>query len=762
MTNQAPALTPDDLPTGSSAFIGYGREERATDPQGGDEPISVRSQVYVRYYPAINVLRYTQGGRSGNRDDLVTIEFDPQSVGLKQSIKAHVDADEPMVEVIKQAADAGQPVAVAIETQRKRKDGRSGEAISPLTPIHALRGCNEPNGSGDNEAMMGASNRTVNNRLAMVNGRGTKHILSDPREWASLVSNRAGDLPPAGWKALNDKDDWKNYGVAVRSTTAPVPQPSAQAGQAGAAAAPSDPTELVRALAPGLTAVIQQAVADEFAKQGSRPNKNGFYEGKPWDARTNNGMVNLGGYLSTGQGHCYRWAYDYLVQHEVTGNCDEAATVLADVVMTLADQVQAGAYGHGVQPDRLMNSHVEARRWVEFVITNRSTLALTEPVNYDPDMENEARQTWCKEVVATATECMSAAGHRAGEYLRERGNRPQVKKPADEAPAESGPSAKVVQAMLDRVVLGWDDQHVIGAIGQEFATKQWGGLVISRAETSTEDGSTKVTLTYPAAEGQQSGAVHDLLRERYSYLSGTAQNQQQSAPEPQEAPEPAPSQEAPQGTPQAQQQQSAPEPEAAPQQSSAAQTSPLSDQTRGFINHARSVTTLEQVRALYQTAQQGNMLSVPVPVAADGTTLTYGDQMNGAGFETWTVATVLNWMRERFEAQGSTQAPAAAEQQSQAPAPQQPTETPTEAPAEPPAAEQQSPTNAQAQELANEASQVLSDGAISGPDTQKRLAELRQEAVDKDLLSERITVKSRSGSLKGLLTFCDTSASRKA
>lgn len=706
----AAAFRPEQLPAesnGNPQFIAYGPEERVANPDPDQQPLTVRPQVYVRYYHNIGVKMFREGGMNGDRDDLVTVEFDPQTVGLEKPIRAHVDANEPVLGLLRDLHSNGQPASVAIETTRKKKSAETKEPIGPLPPIHGLRGASNPDGSGSHQQMMGPSGANTSNKLAMVNGRPTKHLASNASEWRLLTSNKAGDLPPDGWKFYSDKDDWTKIGVIVPDGVAPVTNTPSQP----TAGAPLDVQSLVKALGPGLTSVIQQAVADEFAKQAAaeatedhmkgRPRGRGFSEGKPWDVRTSDGRVNLGTYMATNAGFCMRWALDYLADRDEAVGDTSNARELANTVLSLADRAQADAYGHGAQPDRCATSHKEATRWVQWVISNEN------PVPADPDWPNdaEAAKAWQDTVVTAAASYMAASGEVVGDYLTNRANmkkNPRAETVEETEPEPSGPPAHVVGALLQTATAKWSDLQVVGNVGKQVRERGFSDLVVSL----NTDGDEGTVLNYPAVDGEKSGVLSEVLRNRWTEIKD------EQVTKPEDA--------APQENPAANSQQ-APTPKSDP-----------STTVTSFINRVQQATSLDQVKGLFQKAHQQNFLATRIGVTkADDGMLVYDTTGTGEGFESWTAAQILEHLRDQFDGQS---VPAA--------------------PADDAVGANGSPV-VTAQQLADKATEAVASqrqGEVTAADARKQLTALMSSANDQNLQDVEISSEGKKGGLRSLLT----------
>ncbi|MDN5746763.1 MAG: hypothetical protein L0H31_16840, partial [Nocardioidaceae bacterium] len=201
-------LTPEQLPNSNAQFIAYGPPERVADPFGGDDPVTIRPQVLVRYYRGVKIKEL-----STPNNDTVHVAIDPESVGLEKAFGGYLNSKDPVVPYLREQYEAGNAVDIGLEYVRNKKAKDSKELISPVVPIYALRGANAPDGSGDNLAMMAAAGNHTSTKVALINGRRSEVSQSDPTEWQILTSNRKGDLPPEGWKALVDREDWTKVGA---------------------------------------------------------------------------------------------------------------------------------------------------------------------------------------------------------------------------------------------------------------------------------------------------------------------------------------------------------------------------------------------------------------------------------------------------------------------------------------------------------------------------------------------------------------------
>lgn len=641
-------LTPADLPTAASTtFIAYAAPVRVGNPQG-DEPLTIRPQVLVKYFPEIKVKALKEGGRNGNASDLLTVEFDPTSVAigegrtLAQDIKAHMDSSDPTVAILRQAFENGGTIAIGIETQRKAKNSASKEPINPLTPIHALRGASNPDGSGENTVMMGPSGQNTTNRLAFVNGQPTKHLQSDPAEWKALTNNKAGDLPPAGWHYYAPSEDWREIGTVV-----PAEGPSAPAPTAGA---PAQATPANDDLASLLENTIRRVLADIDGETGRPTAPRGKWrEGKPYDARTSDGRINLGGYAVSAYRWVFTWAAKHIEQTTQKPATMEDAWTLATAAMEIADEVQLLAYtllvGHqepdaliaAALPDRALNSHRDAEQWTQWVI---------ETIHTPADLAVVTDKEWRAAVIRDAAQNLAEAGRRTGDALTAKA--PQTG-PVPVAATE-GPSPKAITAYLQTITKAWDNAQALRNLGN--TGNESGYLVLN---VSRQDGEGAPTLSYPAVEGEPTGTLGALIAARVHELASDSDD----GPAPAEAP--------------------------------AQDYSPYTPVLTDALHAAQKATTVDALRAVRDHAHGIGLIDAQVWARATQTGVEIG-QPGQAGFAPRPFGAVLDRLRGAI----SPTSPAPVAQT--APAPAEP------APAE-------SDLTAQAQALVARADTAIDNGA---------------------------------------------------
>lgn len=750
-------ITPDQLPSRVSNFIAYGAEERAADPTNNGEVITVRPQVYVRYFPTLVVSNLQEGGRSGDRKGLVTVHFDPASVGFKDPISAHMNDDDVTLPILRNSLENKVPLAIAIETQRKKKNSETGAPISPLTPIHALRGASHPNGDGDGRMMMGPSGNNTSNRVAFVNGQGTQHLQSNPAEWKSLVNNKAGDLPPEGWRNFAPGEDWKDIGAAIRAgAPTPVATQGGAAAPAGGFPAPSELANLIQSVVSQTLKDFAPTLANHLAQstpatpQGRPANK--FDEGKQWHPRTSDGRINLGGYVVAGERWVFEWAFRYLTDTLETEASPEDAWTLSAAILSMASEVQSNAYGHGFIADRTTASHREAEHWVQWTIKRVHAYPGT-------DADEETIAAWREEVVTEASALFTEAGRRAGDYFSnvakrdKNGAAPQANSTED---APSGPSEKVVRAYLDVIQKGWSNAQTIRNLGAQGRDSGYLSLPVSM--TTDEEGG--VLISYPPAEGQESGPLESLLIYRLNSLQAqesTPQDSEQGA-NPQPEQDNAPQQEqADTAQPEVQQEQEQAQPEA-PQED---------PHVASIIERLKSVSDEQTLRAIYEEVRDSNLTAARAFVMQGQNGQVIFGQEGQDGFQAQGLGNIIGVMRQTLTAlreapqeqtpqqsaetstppqeaapeaqEAAPEAQNAPEQEAEnAPAPQSAPEPEAPAQEEAPAPQGATGDTSDAQRLADAA------GSASTPD---EIAALKAEADEKGLGEDVVMVGGTEGAL---------------
>lgn len=666
------ALSRDDLPGSNGTFIAYGPEVRLNDPET-NRPVTVRPQTYVQYYRDIMVSNIGSG--QGGNDLVVRVDFDPKSVGLEKPIGANMDPDDPVLPFLREQFQGGNPVDVAIELIRKKKAKSTKEPISPFTHIHALRGANHPSGSG---AQMEATADRTRKMIVMVNGRPGKALTSDPREWATLVNNKEGNLPPEGWSFYSPGESWEGVAVIVPDADAPSPQ--------------SGSTQVSDELG-DLIAKVMHHVLDQ-RDSGTRGKRvaGKWYEGLPYESRTSDGQVNLGCYATDSLGCTYRAAHKHL--NEVSdGHTAQEAWDLCDILADVTDQVQTGSYhGKGSVTNRMAKSWTSALAWVEWVIEEAHPFP-----GFSEDVD-----AWASAVTEMATDHLVEAGRRTGQWLQAAHGKPNTAPKPGGAPASSQdrpgdtttdpqqqdtksggtgwdlpPSNVDVQAMLDAVIGAWGDVARLRAVRASAVERNLLGTEVSL--TISQDGTP--TLHYPALTGSETntGTIGSLIDHRGTELSAGPS-------------EPAKPKQVDQSDEVAERQEPL--------------TQPVIDIMTALNN---DVSSLPDVRQVFEMAKSTNVLAQKVPVKVDGRTVSYAP----ADGVKMTVADVIDHIRNEYDnAEESEQGSASGDRV------------------------------VTAQELANQAAKA---------GTAAEIDQLRTAAVVNELAEQTVTIGNDSGVLRAYL-----------
>lgn len=414
---------------GSFKFIGYTPPTMVAGPEG--ESILAGSEVLVEHFAQIKVSDILYGGYNatgGGKKEVeegkvrtVAVVFDASSVpdaNLSHDIRANISPGDPALALIEQAKENDEFINLVIETARNPRHSKTKEAISALAPINAIRGATTPTGKADMSSAAGMVARVV----AAVNGVVTKDCRSDPSQWGELGNNVAGDLAPAGFKVLRDKEDWTKMSVIVPVDGASRPS------QGGAALNADSLDELASKIVARLHEDLE--VENRRYIPSARPNQ--ISEGKPFSVRTAHGEVNLGSYQASRYRYTFAWAAEYLADKT---SDDEAIHALVNTVLSLAGRVQVTAYTQSstatnyvnLTPDFLAASYTEACRWIEWVIAHRY------PYTGEPTEE------WIANVGRTSTEMMVAGARSIASQV----GTVQKRQPQQQAPAPSQDQPKI-------------------------------------------------------------------------------------------------------------------------------------------------------------------------------------------------------------------------------------------------------------------------------------------------------------------------------
>ncbi|MGW1815422.1 hypothetical protein [Streptomyces sp. x-45] len=366
-------------PAKGRPFIAYEKKARAAAGPDG-QTVRARPSVYVREHVGVKVSAYKVKTKATDDGPFRTgrVTFDAESVGLEHDFHGSVQADSKAAELLAEAFKNDLPVTVAIETTRRYKQNDSGELISPLTPIHELRGI-----VGDStRANAEITNRNCRNLVVAVNGEFTDELVSDPEEWESLRENRDGSLAPDGYAV---------FGGAI------IPAANASSGSVDVSQQVRNELEKYFGPAPAAPAAN--------ARPGRPPQRAAHAaEAKPWEDWNTDGRFNHGSYLATAIRETYAQAHQMITSAGVDPDTDPAVVgTLAELILGMADRIQLGVYrktdGSAIRSDR---SHHEARAWIDFVVSHQPALAytaeMTDPISAEAVL---ARNAWASKVIAT-------------------------------------------------------------------------------------------------------------------------------------------------------------------------------------------------------------------------------------------------------------------------------------------------------------------------------------------------------------------------
>ena len=733
---QVPPIDPSTLPSGTAInFVAYGAPEPMATPDG--ETVPGRPQVYVRWFDGIKIAKITDGGRNGS--DTVGIEFDAQSVGFTNAFSAYMNPSDPTLPLLRDAFAAGAEIQIALESVRKVKAKKSEEPISKQTPIHALRGAQHDGSQGS----MDASGQNIRNIVALVDGHPTETLTSDPSEWKYLAKNRSGELAPQGWRAVFDKDDWTKTGFIILN----APQGSADL---------NDST--INAIVTG----VVEALSDQMGANGSingsdvaREVRRGvFTEGKPWNPRTSNGMVNLGGYLLAKNRAVFMKAI------AVTGDAVEAQE-LTQRILAVTDRVQEEAYGHGIKADRLANSHKEAGHWVDYVIDSVHVggegpapypmYALADGAT--AERRTADRDAWCSMIAENAAALFKNSAQLASDYLQmvsKRGAQvePRVEgtsqrealrgtdAPSDDNTTTVNPRDEAVRSLAQAIQNVWGNPRELTTIQQQLVQRQ-----MDRAQVAlqvTEDGSVSVraVVDVQGQDGWKTGSAMDLLEYRLSTFGApNTEGSAQTALPP--ASEAAGAQ---------------PDEKVQPSDATATTSAPATEYSAGMqemVERLRSATP-DLLQQIYADARDRNLLDERVAVYpnADGT-LSYGSK-GQTGFVEQPLSAVLERLSEKAQA--------ASQPDQEIPPADAPSDAPeaTSASTPAPAPEENVETDPTAQGYADRASEMLDQGRAS------EIEELIAEVKRKGLGAQQIVVGEMEGDLMAYLYHLKEVADQKA
>lgn len=622
------------LPNGNHTFIAYNRTPEAVRLDDGSTA-TIRAQVWVSLYEHIKIKDINVGGRSGN-EDTVGVTFDAASVGLDNDFSAYLDRDDPTLPRLQEAFEHGAAVQVAIEKKRKRKERTSKEPISPIAPINQLRGATVDGGRAD----MSASRECVSNVIALVDGQPTGSIVSDENEWALLAENRQGLVVPAGWEVLDDKE-W-GAPAAIRQSN-PTPTPggfdiAALEGMISRVIGNYVGQEFERLRGDLLDALPNTPRPADGGPEGRRVGRDVFVEGRPWDIRTSDGRLNLGGYLPTRYRYTFSEARDVLL---AAGRDSDDASVwkLTEQLLAITDRVQSEAYGSNVAPDRTAPSYSEAAQWVK--------LSIGDLARNGHGIPADERHEWADMVIATAVSRMGEVRDRATEHLAQRGSakqrqerQRQQNRPQPETSVPSTHAPAVLKGVADFAQRFQDNAATLSKAARD--AQERGQAAVEFAWRAQDDRiEVVVAATLDSSEGWTIQPLFDVLHMLYERAAKAH-------------PETVPANVAPASTPTAAPAGPAASRDAAPTSPKAPRRPTYSPEIGAILRGLVDASTVDEVGAQFVAARDGNHLDEPIAVQAvgeDGTKIGFPGQ-DGYGRQPLSrVIDRFRRMQERLEAE---------------------------------------------------------------------------------------------------------------
>lgn len=580
-------LTREQLPTKTCSFIAYAGEVRLNNP-ATNTPVTMRAQTFVQYYRDITVASVGKG----RSDGVIRVEFDPSSVGFKDPIAANLDPDDALVDVVRTAQQQGTPVDVAFEMIRKQKDKADNSVIDPFRHIHALRGATHPSGKG---ASMNRSGDTTRKMLVMVNGMPGKALTSDPTEWAALMNNKEGNLPPEGWQLLspgtdNGGDDWGSISAIIPDHE----NPARGAGATGGGSA-IDMNALGSLIEKVLNHVLDQRDNGGAGNIAREIKKGRAQEGTRFEARTSDGQVNLSTYAATGLARIYSWAHTYAMNAGL-GNDPEGLWSLTDNLAKVTDRVQETAYHGKIPANRDKYSWTQIFKWITHTIETSHPLTTLAPEG-----------AYFAAVADATLPHIAQMSKLTGEHYAARAAR---QKELDSRKADAsvqGPTKEEQIAHLLKQAKGaWNSVPGLQSTYKRAQEADMIDLPVSLGQ----DEKGKPELAHPPVADQQSGDLGSLLHWR----AGQVQSAQQQQTPTQQAKAPAS-----QGQDTTTQQQET----ASPQVPAPTMSHELSAYMERLTQRATQGFTPDTLRAAFETAKKQNLLMSQVTATVTNGTIVY-------------------------------------------------------------------------------------------------------------------------------------------
>lgn len=454
-TFQEPALA-------HAKFVAWTPPERMEGPEG--EAITAGSQTIVEYFKGIKIAEIQDGGHKNHKKNLdvsdirtVRVVFDQESVGLDHPIAGNIAPHDAGMEKIREAHENGGSVNIAIENVRKEKNS-DGDFLSALSPIFQLRGADSPGGKGD----MSVAGKNTLNVISAVNGETTVECRSDATQWSSLVKNKAGMLPPEGFRVVKDDDDWTKYAVIV-PTGESAPQQSSQGSSVNS-------EQLAQVINDALDRKLGESSSDEGGRYAPSPSSKEIGEGPPFYLTTSRGHTSIGSYAASASRQTYRWAHEHLGAGK---NHVAESSNLAGKIFSLALELQVQAYHEqstpvSYKPNPNLNSFRECLYWLMFVIENHY------PVTDGVDNwahEEEAFKDALNQVLLTVQQIDEFLESNKNDSQQTPANQSSQSTPDNSAQKQSEPAKQSsndkierLQKCLNALNSKWDDYKAVHAI----------------------------------------------------------------------------------------------------------------------------------------------------------------------------------------------------------------------------------------------------------------------------------------------------------
>jgi hypothetical protein len=292
---------------------------------------------------------------------------------LKYPLNGWLNTGEEALDILRKAKESGEEVEVRVEAQRKPK-------IDKSIPIQDIR---------DSKT----ANADIIKKIASVNGVFTSEALTNPEDdpdtgkaksalgrTGAPATNGGGNAAPAGAGKDTVLGLLKNLSTSRDVSESILDSLKAQALIAGAT---------VQDIVEASTIDGQQAPAQQ----------NGFTrEAPPFKEYNGDGRLNLGGASVAAGVGVFNYVFEKLAKTFDSEPNPDTAEYLTALVLSMADVIQAGAYGKGFRPDRTAGSHTRVRATLFTVIDINPFPVTADGKIAGPDAVN----AWVKKVGAIA------------------------------------------------------------------------------------------------------------------------------------------------------------------------------------------------------------------------------------------------------------------------------------------------------------------------------------------------------------------------